>query len=236
MILNNREQYTKIQKNTIDKTSDIWKAFCNDMLIRISWNTNSLEGNTLSLEETLDVVQYDTVRAGHSYSEYRDAVNVYRTLCEYLDFMGNRSYSLDDIVQANKIINNGIGGFRQKNVFIGTLSEMIYKSVPYQEVEKKIENWFSETNKPTEIRDIAKRHILFERIHPFIDGNGRTGRLILHQDLLNLGYLPCIIKDRSLYRRAFREYDKNGELSVMEHIILGGIIEAQRILEDFRNF
>ena len=50
-----------------------------------------------------------------------------------------------------------------------------------------------------------------------------------------MGYLPCIIEDKSLYRRAFREYDKNNDLSVMEHVILSGMIESQKILERFRD-
>ena len=54
------------------------RAFEQDMRIRLSWNTNSLEGNTLSLEETVEIISYDEVRSGHTYSEYTEAKNSYK--------------------------------------------------------------------------------------------------------------------------------------------------------------
>ena len=54
------------------------QAFEQDMRIRLSWNTNSLEGNTLSLEETVEIISYDEVRSGHTYSEYTEAKNSYK--------------------------------------------------------------------------------------------------------------------------------------------------------------
>lgn len=53
-----------------------------DLCLRLSWNTNSLEDNTLSLEETLDALEYDEARSGHTYSEYTEAKNAYRAHCE----------------------------------------------------------------------------------------------------------------------------------------------------------
>lgn len=64
------------------------------------------------------------------------------------------------------------------------------------------------------------------------DGNGRTGRVIMHQQLLNQGILPAIIKDQSKYRQAFRRYDKNGETSLMEYVIAEGILETYHRLEN----
>lgn len=68
-------------------------------------------------------------------------------------------------------------------------------------------------------------------MHIFQDGNGRTGRMIMHQQLLNQGLLPAVIKDQSKYRQAFRRYDKNGEIALMEYVIAEGILETYHRLE-----
>lgn len=58
---------------------------------------------------------------------------------------------------------------------------------------------------------ITEYHIRFERIHPFSDGNGRTGRMIMNQQLINNDMLPITIDKTSKYRQAFRAYEKNGD-------------------------
>ena len=80
---------------------------------------------------------------------------------------------------------------------------------------------------------IAKRHIEFERIHPYQDGNGRTGRMIMNQQLLNAGLLPAIIQDHSKYRQAFRRYDRNGSVELMQYEIAVGILKSYEILMKF---
>ena len=63
------------------------------------------------------------------------------------------------------------------------------------------------------------------------DGNGRTGRMLMNQQLLNAGMLPAIIKDQSKYRQAFRRYERSGEISLMNYVIAEGILETYRKLE-----
>ena len=72
----------------------------------------------------------------------------------------------------------------------------------------------------------------FERIHPFSDGNGRTGRMILNQQLVNQNFLPIIIEAKGDYRQAFRRYDRNGDVSQMVHIIAKGeLASMERVMK-----
>ena len=69
------------------------------------------------------------------------------------------------------------------------------------------------------LEKIALTHIQFERIHPFKDGNGRVGRMILNQQLINNGLLPVTFSAKGKYRQAFRIYDRNKDTSSIVHII-----------------
>lgn len=81
------------------------------------------------------------------------------------------------------------------------------------------------------IQSAALLHMHFERIHPFPDGNGRTGRLFINQYLLNHGLPPVIIENNSKYRQAFHFYDRNKDTSLMEHCFAGGICKSFEVLK-----
>ena len=80
------------------------------------------------------------------------------------------------------------------------------------------------------IEQIAKQHVEFERIHPFADGNGRVGRMIINQQLINNDFLPIAIDPTGKYRQAFQRYERNGDISIMVHLLCKGELEAvQRV-------
>ncbi|RHV91069.1 hypothetical protein DXA96_04335 [Lachnospiraceae bacterium OF09-33XD] len=70
-IIRIKDQIPALQENGM-----VWETFMKDMSYRLSWNSNSLEGNTLSLDETINVVEYDRVCSGHAYSEYREVISL----------------------------------------------------------------------------------------------------------------------------------------------------------------
>jgi Fic family protein len=77
------------------------------------------------------------------------------------------------------------------------------------------------------IERIARFHLEFEGIHPFIDGNGRTGRLIMNLDLIRCGYPPINVKfaDRRKYYDAFDAYYRDGDMTAMIDLIAGYVNE-----------
>ena len=239
-----RYPYAKLSKDTRE-------AFEKDLRLRLSWNTNSLEGNTLTLEETVDALEYDEVRNGHTYSEYTEAKSAYRANCE-LSFEEKREISMELIHRINGIIMGTQGEFRSRQVYVGSIAEVAWMPPQPEEIQEKIEQWCRKTadlssekdpgittgseikyqDLAQNIQKIAELHMQFEMIHPFQDGNGRTGRLIMNQMLLNNGMLPAIILNQSKYRQAFRIYEKNRDTNLMEHCIVRGVAKAYEILGD----
>lgn len=219
----------------------ISEPFYKDFKYSFCWSSNAIEGNTLSLDETISLLEYDEVSAGHSFKEYDEAKRLYLAIEKYL------SFEYKDITEdwikniANELIGKG-KGYRKENVYIRTLSEAIYYPPSFDKVEELMEKYvrnikpLSKLSLGDKIKFIAKKHIEFERIHPFKDGNGRTGRIILNQSLINEGLLPIVIEPKSKYRSAFKEYNKNQDTSLMENIIYKGQFESiEKIVKIARN-
>ena len=80
--------------------------------------------------------------------------------------------------------------------------------------------YYTEETTPI-VKRIAKIHLAFEHIHPFVDGNGRIGRVFMNYLLIREKHVPINIKfiDRALYYKAFQEYDANKRTKVMEDIV-----------------
>lgn len=195
------------------------------------YSSNAIEGNTLSLDETISLLEYDEVSAGHSFREYDEAKKLYSAIEKYL------SFEHTDITEEwiNDIAREVTGlerEYRKENVYIGTLSEAIYYPPSHENINELMREYvrhikpFSKMQLRDKITYIAKKHIEFERIHPFLDGNGRTGRVILNQSLINEGLLPIVIEPKSKYRSAFKEYNKAGDTFLMENIVYNGQLEA----------
>lgn len=115
--------------------------------------------------------------------------------------------SIGSILKTHKILMlnkplqpNHIGYFRDCPVYIGG-REVIH----YSQIKEAIQNWIARTNLMIEYpgsrieQDINKNHVDYERIHPFVDGNGRTGRIFLNWQRVKVGLEPLIIKESEKY-------------------------------------
>lgn len=209
----------------------ISQPFIEDFTRRFSWSTNAIEGNTLSLEETIAVIDYDEVRSNHTYSEYTDAKNAYYAIQKMLLPFAKTVIDEEWIKKANACIRHAQGEYRDTTVYIGNLSEAVYYPPDPQDVPGLMKNWIREINiEAVTVKEIfekiAASHVRFERIHPFSDGNGRTGRMIINQQLINNGLLPVSIQPTGKYREAFRRYDKREDLSEMVYVLLKSELES----------
>lgn len=218
------------------KDNLISEPFYKDFKYSFCWSSNAIEGNTLSLDETISLLEYDEVSSGHTFKEYDEAKRLYSAIEEYLSFE-NKEITEDFIKDIAKEVTRREKGYRKENVYIGTISEAIYYPPSFDMVEELMADYvshlkpFNKLNLGDKIKFIAKKHIEFERIHPFTDGNGRTGRIILNQSLINEGLLPIVIEPKSKYRSAFKEYNNNQDTSLMENIIYKGQFESIEKIE-----
>lgn len=209
----------------------IAEPFYKDFTYSFCWSSNAIEGNTLSLEETISLIEYDEVSAGHTYSEYTDAKNLYSAIKMYLSF-SEQKVSEEWIKDIAHEITGFDSGYRKENIYIGSMIEAVYYPPDHKDVSGLMKEYIEgidskkELSLEDKVKDLAEKHIRFERIHPFKDGNGRTGRIILNQSLINEGLLPVVIETKSKYRNAFKEFNKSGDTSFMENILLKGMLSA----------
>ena len=193
-----------------------------EFLIEFTYNSNAIEGNTLTLQETALVLEGVTIDQ-KPLKDHLEAVG-HRDAFVYVQEIISKSQPLTEaviknihsLVLMNRPEDKGV--YRRVPVRImGAFTEPVQ---PYM-IEPKITELFSknEERKKTmhPIERIARFHLEFEGIHPFIDGNGRTGRLILNFDMLQNGYPAINVKfaDRRRYYEAFDAYYRDGDAQPM---------------------
>ena len=237
LLLQVEHDFAGIQTILNEKTLMAW--FMDDFAVRFCWSSNAIEGNTLSLEETIALVEYDEVSAGHTYTEYQEAKNLFRAIQESMLPFCPKPITEEWIEHNNGIIRGTDGTYRTIPLRVGTQFETVYFPPAPEQVPSLMQAYMEKVNFTAEtfaeiIELTVRSHLHFERIHPFADGNGRTGRMILNQQLINHGLLPITIHKNSDYRQAFKRYDKNGDISLMVHVVLDGEREAIQRLKDFQ--
>src|SRR3989339_1270427 len=190
------------------------------------YNSNAIESSTLTHEETekillqIDLDRYITER------EIFETKNLARVVT-YIDKKAKeQELNLDMILTLHKMLVLNIrdeiaGRFREKNEFVrvGTHIAPNPQEVVGLLIKMLVE--YLASSHENIIKRLARLPLTFENIHPFIDGNGRIGRVINNYLLIREGFVPINIKfiDRKKYYQAFRDFDTKGVTTIMEEII-----------------
>ncbi|MGI0407297.1 Fic family protein [Helicobacter himalayensis] len=178
-----------------------------------TYNSNAIEGNTLTLEETRVVLEGITI-GGKSIREHLEVIN-HKEAIEYIQELVRQDTPLSEnlICNIHSIILQGInkqeaGKYRNVLVRVGGFTP----PQPYMlkpQMEQFISQYCSLNIHP--ILKASYAHLEFVRIHPFIDGNGRTARLLMNLELLKNSYCAINIKfdKRAQYYECIKEYSNN---------------------------
>ena len=194
-----------------------------EFTVEYTYNSNAIEGNTLTLRET------DLVLRGLTIDR--------KPLKDHMEAVGHKEAFefVSELVKQNEPLSERIIKQIHFLVLVGNKDDRgVYRKVPVRimgakhepvqpyMIEPKMEELLKSFMEGKEhiITKLARFHIEFEGIHPFIDGNGRTGRLLVNLELMKAGYPPIDIKftDRMEYYKAFDEYHENHNLSAMEYL------------------
>ena len=172
--------------------------------INLEWtyNSNGIEGNTLTLRETQVVLEGITV-GGKSIKEHLEAINHEKAILYLDDLVKDKNpiteWNIKNIHQLilKDIDNENAGRYRKENV---TIKGATHIPPDYLKLPELMEKLILNYNTWDEYHPIIKAALLhgeLVKIHPFVDGNGRTSRLLMNLDLMNSGYNPVIIKKES---------------------------------------
>ena len=171
-----------------------------------TYNSNAIEGNTLTLKETKVVLEGITI-GGKTMREHLEAIN-HKESIDFLEDLvqDNNELSEIDIKNIHAIVLKGIdnenaGRYRTANVIISGASHIPPDAIIVSEsMEKLIYRYDEWKEKYHPIIVAALLHAEFVKIHPFIDGNGRTARLLMNFEVMKNGYPPIIIKNEERHK------------------------------------
>jgi Fic family protein len=198
------------------------------------YNSNAIENSTLTLQETEKILLEMEMSRNVSVREVFEAKNLARVMEYVWTKAPEKKLDIETLLFIHQMLLTNIsddiaGRFRAPNEYvrIGT-----YIAPDPQKVYELIENLFNEygTTKDCDLAAISLFHLGFETIHPFCDGNGRIGRVIMNYQLHNLELPSIIIRDneKHLYYKAFKEYQR-GNTKVtgdMEKILALAFLES----------
>lgn len=235
------------KKNVLDQKSGEHKSVIKEILanpdirdqfiLKLTYHSNSIEGSTLTEPDTAAILFDNTALPDKSLTEQLEAKN-HQTALNYLFYNIEKGEKIDEnlILKLHSILMNGIrpdaGTYRNHAVRITgvnlpTANHMSVRKLILEVLDRVVKN----------SKDIvglsATIHAKFEQIHPFSDGNGRIGRLLMNAMLLQANIAPAIIRQeqKRLYYAYLYKAQTKEDLSQLEDFLCEAIMDGFSILE-----
>ena len=196
------------------------------------YNSNAIENSTLTLKETEKILLEMEVSKSVSLREVFEAKNLARVM-EYIHTKSSEELSKEILLLLHQMLLGNIdesiaGRLRKKGEYVRVGTHI---APAPEHIERMLEEsliGYSSDQTSYFVDKIAKFHLQFETIHPFNDGNGRIGRVIINYQLYRLGFPGIIIRDKEkqIYYNSFKEYRDDKKINIMERVITLALLEA----------
>lgn len=206
--------------------------------IELTYTSNAIEGNTLTRQETALVVEKGITVAGKSIKEHLEAVNHAEALEYIKGFVAKKRKNITerDILGIHEIILAKIdeinaGRYRTVPVRIAGSTVVLPNPVKVPKLMEEFMQWLHRKSKDHPVTLAGEAHFRFVSIHPFVDGNGRTARLLMNLLLMQAGYPPALIKKehRLKYINAIERGQLYGEMEDYYGVIYEGVENSMQI-------
>ncbi len=170
------------------------------LLLEWTYDSNAIEGNTLTLQETKVVLEGITI-GGKTLKEHLEVINHKEAILYVEEIVKNQvEFSEWEIKNIHRLVLKGIdeeyaGIYRNQNVIISGAQHTPPKFLLVSDQMKDLMWWYkNEAQNLHPVEVAAHLHGIFVGIHPFVDGNGRTARLLMNLELMKNGYPPAVIR------------------------------------------
>jgi len=219
------------------------KGYIEDVLIRFAYHSTGIEGNTLSLDDTRMILQYGSLPSeqGHSLREVYEVEN-HRQAFDYIfqEAKDKQPFSPLLIRNIHRLLTDHIlvdsGQYKTvPNYILGT----DFQTTEPFEVPVKMQEWCDSLNQAfrqantfdEKLTALMDSHIVFERIHPFSDGNGRTGRMLINYGLV-LEQAPLLVIERN-DRNQYIQFENNRDVQGLVGYAKEKLSSEQERMENF---
>ena len=240
-------EIAKIKKALIEqKNINLSGSLYHKTQIDFAYNTNHIEGSTITPDETASIYDTGTILTSSDKvivlkdaTETKNHFTLFKYMLETIDdkLDDDMSNKFHLIRQSGTLSDSekewfNVGDYKKKKNFLGNITTSLPKDIPKD--MKNLLNWYNSI-KNKKLEDIIEFHVRFERIHPFQDGNGRVGRMIMFRECLYNDIMPFFIEDRNkdFYIRGIREYQTNNEKGYLINTCLNSQDNYEKLVNFF---
>ena len=210
----------------------------------LAYNSNKIEGSTLNEEQTASLFDTGMLPVSNDYYRAKDVEEtnghflMFNKMIDTLDeplsevLIKAFHYELKSGVFEDRANGYAIGEYKKRPNMIGIYETALPKDVP--EKMQELLAWYHEIPVKT-LAIMAQFHARYESLHPFQDGNGRTGRLILFRECLKADLMPVVIEDRHRlrYMGGLKEYRETGETALLQELFQEEQLEYAKKVDYF---
>lgn len=198
-------------------------------------NSNAIEGSTLNIAETEKILMELEVSREISVREVFEAKNLARVFEYIKNKIETKNIDKDWILFLHKMLMTNIrddiaGRFREKDEYVRVSTHVAPAPEHIEAMISALLLEYSSLHNIHFLEKISRFHLEFEHIHPFNDGNGRIGRVIMNYQLMQLGFPTIIIRDKEkdFYYESFKEYrdSHKKKSSIMDKVLSLALIES----------